>query len=175
MEEESHTKLEILDKDGTTIAKVHIPPINVSKDAIETNEVKIKPPSLNQWKPTKISVRLLHRRLGHRPMSTIVLAGEHNLWEDTEVVEDRDDFCETCKITTARIQPIEGKNELGPGTFVTVDIVNNPATRSITANTYFPYYLGITDVTSRFFVPRMGSNVWPIEDLRPGSVDENTR
>ncbi len=34
-----------------------------------------------------------------------------------------------------------------------IDIVNNPADRSITANTYYPYYLAITDVASRFFVP----------------------
>jgi hypothetical protein len=34
-----------------------------------------------------------------------------------------------------------------------VDIVINPADRSITTNTYFPYYLNITDAGSRFFVP----------------------
>jgi hypothetical protein len=34
-----------------------------------------------------------------------------------------------------------------------VDIVSNPTTSSITAASYFPYYLAVTDVASRFFVP----------------------
>jgi transposase InsO family protein len=34
-----------------------------------------------------------------------------------------------------------------------VDIVPNPTTSSITAASFFPYYLAVTDVASRFFVP----------------------
>jgi hypothetical protein len=32
-------------------------------------------------------------------------------------------------------------DDLIPGSFVMVDIVSNPTTSSITAATYFPYYL----------------------------------
>jgi hypothetical protein len=38
-------------------------------------------------------------------------------------------------------------------TFIMVDIVANPTTSSITVATFLPYYLAITDVASRFFVP----------------------
>jgi hypothetical protein len=30
---------------------------------------------------------------------------------------------------------------------------NNPSSRPSTRNTFFPYYLAVTDVASRFFVP----------------------
>jgi transposase InsO family protein len=34
-----------------------------------------------------------------------------------------------------------------------VDIVVNPTSSSVTAATFFPYYLAVTDVASRLFVP----------------------
>jgi hypothetical protein len=69
-----------------------------------------------------------------------------------------DRFCETCRLTTARKanrghSPLEVMEELVPGSFVMVDILANPTTSSITAATFFPYYLAITDVASPLFVP----------------------
>jgi transposase InsO family protein len=82
------------------------------------------------------------------------LAIEDNIWANTAISKDE----ETCRITTARKAnrghtPLETMDDLIPGSFVMVDIVTNPATSSITATSYFPYYLAITDVTSRLFVP----------------------
>ena len=51
---------------------------------------------------TKISQSLLHRRLGHRSMSTILMAHEDEIWDDANVILDSEEFCETCRITTAR-------------------------------------------------------------------------
>jgi hypothetical protein len=45
-----------------------------------------------------------------------------------------------------------------------IDIVTNPAHRSITADTHFKCYLVILDVTSRLFVP-MG-----IQDKKPRTI-----
>jgi hypothetical protein len=61
-------------------------------------------------------------------------------------------------MTTARKankgnSPLELMEDIVPGSFIMVDIVANPTTSSITAATYIPYYLAITDVASRFFVP----------------------
>ena len=74
------------------------------------------------------------------------------------MTEEEDDFCETCKITTAQkanrgTRPLEDLEPLVPGTFVMVDIISNPFQTSIKRGTYFPYYLAVVDVASRFFVP----------------------
>jgi hypothetical protein len=58
-----------------------------------------------------------------------------NIWSDIEIIPEQDEFCETCKITTAQKanrgkQPLEGLEPVVPGTFVMMDIINNPSSRS---------------------------------------------
>jgi hypothetical protein len=77
---------------------------------------------------------------------------------DATIGRDKDRFCKTCRLTTARKankgkSPLEHFEELIPGSFVMVELVTNPAASSVTAATLFPYYLAITDVASRLFVP----------------------
>jgi hypothetical protein len=86
------------------------------------------------------------------------MAYEDGIWNDKKSVSDPEEFCQTCQITTARKanrgkSPLDELQEIIPGTFVMIDIANNPSNRSITSSTYFRYYLNITDVASRFFVP----------------------
>ena len=116
--------------------------------ALDINEVKIH----------KLPQGLIHRRLGGRAFSTIQLADEDNIWKDVKLIPEVDDFCTTGKITVARKADRGNKTleetNLIPGTHVMVDIVDNPCkAHSITSNTQFKYYLCVTDVASRFFVP----------------------
>jgi hypothetical protein len=121
--------------------------------------VRTRPNSYSQLpKRTKVSQRLLHRRLGHKPISSLLLAQRDNFWDDIELISEEDDFCETCKITTAQkakrgSKPLEELEPIVPGTFVMVDIINNPSSRSITRSTHLPYSLAVTDVASRIFEP----------------------
>jgi hypothetical protein len=75
---------------------------------------------------------------------------------NVKIVPDKDEFCETCKITLAR-KANRGKKPLEnlgpPGQMIMIDIIPSPATRLLTPDTYHKYYLGIIDVASRFFVP----------------------
>jgi hypothetical protein len=118
---------------------------------------------------TKIPQSLLHRRLCHRSIASLMMADQDVLWEDVKMIPDNDEFCETCQITLSR-KANRGRNSLEnlgkiiPGKMVMVDIIHNPAKQSITADTYFRYYLGIINVASRYFVP-MG-----IRDKRPLTV-----
>jgi hypothetical protein len=86
------------------------------------------------------------------------MANEDALWNDVEIVPDKDEFRETCKITLARKasrgkKPLENLGPVVPGQMITIDIIPSPASRSLTPDTYHKCYLGIIDVASRFFVP----------------------
>ena len=106
-----------------------------------------------------IDTTLLHDRLGHRSVSTLHLASEDKVWDDVRIGKDPDDFCETCKLTSARTAR-KGKSKIHeeiddvkPGQVVHVDILHNPATRCIIPSLYTPYLLGIVCLTSRKMVP----------------------
>jgi hypothetical protein len=107
----------------------------------------------------KVQQGLLHKRLGGRAYSTIQLATEDNIWSDVEATPEEDDFCTTGKITMARkadrgSKPLENNEQMAPGTYVMVDIVDKPCkAHSIMISTEFEYYLCVTDIASRFFVP----------------------
>jgi transposase InsO family protein len=104
----------------------------------------------------KIATTLLHQRLGHRAVSALLLADEDRIWADVDVVPDPEEFCDVCRITTAR-KANRGSTPLSsnvqPGELLFVDIVDNPTKEFITSNTKFPCYVAITDACSRFFVP----------------------
>ena len=46
----------------------------------------------------KISLELLHQRLGHRYTRSLIAADTANVWEDEELRMDPDPFCTSCKI-----------------------------------------------------------------------------
>jgi hypothetical protein len=151
--------LDVYSRDDECIASIEVPPVAGATGVDQGYQVNASQTRHAQSpKRTKVQQRLLHRRLGHRPISALLLAQRDNIWSDIEIIPEQDEFCETCKITTAQKanrgrQPLEDLEPVVPGTFVMVDIINNPSSRSITRNTFFPYYLAVTDVASRFFVP----------------------
>jgi transposase InsO family protein len=150
-------RIEILDDDDKVVNTVDVDPI-YAEEAVNDQRVHSVAAIPDTNKRTLVPQTLLHQRLGHRNTSTLLMAHEDGIWADTAIARDEDYFCETCRITTARKAnrghtPLETMDDLIPGSFVMVDIVTNPATSSITAASFFPYYLAITDVTSRLFVP----------------------
>jgi hypothetical protein len=157
---QDRTRVEVYDDDEIN-AVIDFPPCPGATEGtteIHTAQVKHRNRQPHAPTPTKISQSLLHRRLGHRSMSTILMADEDDMWNDVNVVQDREEFFETCRITTAR-KSNRGTNsleELGavvPGQMVMIDIITNPAQRTITTDTHFKYFLVVVDVASRLFVP----------------------
>jgi hypothetical protein len=150
-------RVEILDDNNKVVNTVDVDPIH-AEEAIKNQRVHSVRAHLDDQQKTLVPQSLLHQRLGHRATSTLLLANEVNIWADTAIQRDEDIFCETCRLTTARKANrghahLEDMEDILPGSFVMVDIVANPTTSSITAASFFPYYLAITDVASRFFVP----------------------
>ena len=72
---------------------------------------------------------LLHRRLGNRTAAAI-MAGSHNeVWADTAMRWEHDDYCDSCQVVTARLAnrgklPLDvGDQAMNPGEHVVVDLV----------------------------------------------------
>jgi hypothetical protein len=72
-----------------------------------------------------------------------MMAVQDVLWEDVQMIPDKDEFCETCQITISR-KANKGKHSLeNMGKIICEQmvmeyIIHNPAKQSITADTYFP-------------------------------------
>ena len=51
-------------------------------------------------KRKKITLELMHQRLGHRPTRSLMAGDTANVWEDAELKIDADPFCTSCKISS---------------------------------------------------------------------------
>jgi hypothetical protein len=88
------------------------------------------------------------------------MSGSRNeVWADTTMRCEGDDFCDSCKIVTARLanrgkSPLDvGTENMAPGEYIMCDIIPKFNKRGLTSKSHFPYYLLVTDVKSRFTVP----------------------
>jgi hypothetical protein len=153
-------RVELYDNDKEVCEVVDLPPCPEPTEGVsqlhavrERGEKRARTEKL-----TKVNQSLLHRRLGHVAISSLLMADKDVLWADVKMIPDRDEFCETCEITLSRKAnrgkiPLEDLGKVIPGQMVMIDIIHNPATCSLTRDTYHKYYLGIIDVASRYFVP----------------------
>jgi hypothetical protein len=129
--------LDVYSRDDECIASIEVPPVAGATGTDQVYQVNASQARhVQSPKRTKVQLRLLHRRLGHKLISALLLAQRDNIWSDIEIIPEQDEFCETCKITTAQKtnrgrQPLEDLEPVVPETFVMVDIINNPSSRSI--------------------------------------------
>jgi hypothetical protein len=99
-----------------------------------------------------VGLELMHNRLGHRSHDAILLANQHNIWNDVTVTRDPESICETCRITLSR-RANQSHNRpqdypTRPGRMVMADIISNPFAKGLTPKSHFPYYLLVVDVVS---------------------------
>ncbi|KAG7340335.1 reverse transcriptase RNA-dependent DNA polymerase [Nitzschia inconspicua] len=130
-------RIEILDSDDIPIHTIDTDPIYAAEKINEERLLTVTQPEPARRK-NSVEQHLLHQRLGHRAISTLLLAEEDDVWADVRMIPDQEKFCQTCKITTARTtnrgsSPLEQLDELVPGMCVMVDIVKNPVTDNVFA------------------------------------------
>jgi hypothetical protein len=110
-------------------------------------------------KKRSVSSDLLHRRLGHRTVNAIMAGSRNEVWADTTMRWEHDDFCDSCQVVTARLSnqgksPLDvGHEEMAPGEYVMCDVVPNMNKRGLIASSHYKCYLLVTDVKSRFTLP----------------------
>ena len=113
--------------------------------------------ALSTTSKTPIPSNLLHRRLGHRSISALGAASEADIWQDSALKLESEDFCWDCKIAFSR-KANRGKSSLDSdpnlkaGEYLMLDIQTNPGRMGLTRSTTYGYFLQITDAVSRFTV-----------------------
>ena len=112
-------------------------------------------PSSTTQPRRRVDLELLHARLGHQSIKSLLAASHDSIWEDTQIRFAPDSFCISCKIATRRTiarghRPVSHPEY--PGQILFMALIHNPSQTSITASTYFPYYLLIVCAYSRYGV-----------------------
>jgi transposase InsO family protein len=101
----------------------------------------------------RLSLELLHNRLGHRKCRTLLAAGEHNLWADVTVRMSPESGCLSCGISTIRATARNKEQHTGasaPGEYVFMDILHPITATGLTPNTSYAFYLILVDTFSRY-------------------------
>ena len=106
---------------------------------------------------TPIPSNLLHRRLGHRSITALGAASEADIWADSTLQLEAEEFCWDCKVAFSR-KANRGKSSLDSdpdikaGEYLMLDIQTNPGKVGLTKSTTFTHFLQVTDAVSRFTV-----------------------
>jgi hypothetical protein len=102
---------------------------------------------------TRVSMELLHHRLGHLSTQAIINADKQQMWNDITVLSDYDQFCTGCKIgsihKSARTQQPVDTVSTRPAQVIFMDIIPHPFRVSLTPKSYHPYFLIIACSYSR--------------------------
>jgi hypothetical protein len=110
---------------------------------IFANMVHVSPPPR---KRTKVSMNLLHQRLGHVAHRSLLAAEEAQIYNDVTIEMEPSGPCVDCQIAAIR-QANRGHQPVGPtmipGEIWFLDIIDNPARKGLTKASYFPYYLNM--------------------------------
>jgi hypothetical protein len=123
--------------------------------------------------PPKKSVpaSLLHQRLGHRAINTMIVGSKNKVWADTALRLEANNFCDSCQIATAcsanrgKLPLDVGTLDMQPGESVMVDLApNNLNKHGLTTHSRFKHHVLVTDVKTRFAVP-VGTNHKTPEDI----------
>ena len=95
----------------------------------------------------KISLEILHQKLGHISTRSLLAGDTDNIWEDFEPIIDPDPFGTSCKISSMN-KKARSKITLKPKApfkWVFMDIIPSTAPKSLTSDTTFYDYLLIFD------------------------------
>ena len=112
--------------------------------------MKDKSKPQNQIPEKKVSLKLLHHRLGHISTRSLLDGYTANVWKYFELRVYPEPFCTSCQISTINKKAIS-KTPLKPKTplkWVFMDIIPVTSYKSLTKDTNFSNFLLIVDVYS---------------------------
>ncbi len=101
----------------------------------------------------RLSLELLHTRLGHRKCRTLLAASEHNLWEDVTIRMSPETGCLGCGIATIRSTAHNKEPHtaaVAPGKYICLDILHPTTAVGLTPHTSYAFYLILVDTYSRY-------------------------
>jgi len=101
------------------------------------------------------NLSLLHDRLGHRAIRTLLAADEHGVWQDTRIRMEPENDCVTCQIATIRATARNKHPHTPaghPGATVFMDILPCKSSLGLTPKASYAHCLILVDAFSRFSV-----------------------
>ena len=111
--------------------------------------------NMAQSNKKKISIEIMHKRLGHCAFNSLLLASNDDLYNDVTITQAPTGFCSGCHIGAIR-RARRGNHPVGPttqsGLVWFLDIIKNPYPNGITRQSYSQYYLNMVDSYSRYQV-----------------------
>ena len=144
------------------VATPNAPPVAAAAPPALVAPITVTPQSASdveifRAKPGKrqVGCDLMHARLGHRKLESVLLAHKAELWNDVSLKPEPDKICQVCQITLSRKANRSKKSPTEttiPGHTIEVDIIKHPHNRSVPAAYHFKYFLLIVDVASTFSV-----------------------
>ena len=98
-------------------------------------------------KRKKITLELMHQRLGNRSTRSLMAGDTANVWEDAELKIDPDPFCTSCKISSMNKKAISKVllKPKAPFKWVFMDVIPSTSPKSLTNDTNFKHCLLIDD------------------------------
>jgi hypothetical protein len=104
-------------------------------------------------KRTKVTMNLLHQRLGHVAHRSLLAAQEAQIYNDVTIEMEPSGPCVDCQIAAIR-SANRGQLPVGPtkvpGQIWFLDVIDNPSRKGQTNASYFPFYLNAVDSCSRY-------------------------
>jgi hypothetical protein len=101
----------------------------------------------------RLSLELLHTRLGHRKCRTLLAASEHNLWEDVTIRMSPETGCLSCGVATIRSTACSKEPHTAavtPGEYIFLGILHPTTAVGLTPHTSYAFYLILVDAYSRY-------------------------
>ena len=98
----------------------------------------------------KVPLVLLHQRLGHRSIRSLMAGDTTNVWKDIELRIYPDTFCTSCQISlmNKKARSKNQSNPKAPFKWAFMDIIPAMAPKSFTSKTKFSNYILIIDAYS---------------------------
>ena len=120
----------------------------------------------------RLTLELLHKRLGHRNCRCLLAASEQDVWADTTVRMATEEECVTCQISTIKAAD---KNKMPhtpmtkPRQTIFMDILHLQSGSHLTPDSTFAFLLIMVDAYSRF------TKIYGLDDKTTASVIKTIR
>ncbi len=131
----------------------HVKVINSASTNINNNTHHVPDRIRSRSSKKFIGLQLLHNRLAHCALRSLLAADEHNIWNDVKIHMDPEQDCVSFKIAIIRATARNAHPHMPsthPGHTTFMDIIHPISDIGLNPSTSVPFYLLLVDAFSRY-------------------------